>query len=128
MPARNQARGFPRSGRAIRSCLLYTSVRVGYNAPEIEDAFPYVTLAKELGLKVCLNFMKTYGVSAELFGEKARAAAAAGAGIIYCVDSAGSMFPEDVRRYLTAARELCNVTLGFHGHSNLCLLYTSRCV
>jgi 4-hydroxy-2-oxovalerate aldolase len=94
-------------------------VRVGYNAPEIEDAFPYVTLAKELGLKVCLNFMKTYGVSAELFGEKARAAAAAGAGIIYCVDSAGSMFPEDVRRYLTAARELCNVTLGFHGHSNL---------
>ena len=27
-------------------------VRIGYNAPEIEDAFPYLTLAKELGLKV----------------------------------------------------------------------------
>ena len=45
-------------------------VRIGYNAPEIEDAFSYLTSAKELGLKVCLNFMKTYGISAEAFGEK----------------------------------------------------------
>ena len=94
-------------------------VRVGYNAPEIEDAFPFLTLAKELGLKVCLNFMKTYGISAEVFGEKARDGAAAGADVIYCVDSAGSMFPEDVRKYFTAARERCDCELGFHGHSNL---------
>src|SRR5271165_2762350 len=78
-------------------------VRIGYNAPEIEDAFPYLALAKELGLKVCLNFMKTYGISADTFGEKARAGAAAGADLVYCVDSAGSMFPEDVHRYLSAA-------------------------
>src|SRR5580700_3037513 len=31
-------------------------VRVGYNATEIEDAYPFLTLAKDLGLKVCLNF------------------------------------------------------------------------
>jgi 4-hydroxy 2-oxovalerate aldolase len=94
-------------------------VRIGYNAPEIEDAFSYLTLAKELGLKVCLNFMKTYGISAETFGQKARAGAAAGADVIYCVDSAGSMFPEDVRKYFRAAREHCDCALGFHGHSNL---------
>jgi 4-hydroxy 2-oxovalerate aldolase len=94
-------------------------VRIGYNAPEIEGAFPYLTLAKELGLKVCLNFMKTYGVSADVFGEKARAGAGAGADVIYCVDSAGSMFPEDVHKYLTSARERCPCELGFHGHSNL---------
>jgi 4-hydroxy 2-oxovalerate aldolase len=94
-------------------------VRVGYNAPEIEDAFSYLTLAKELGLKVCLNFMKTYGISAEAFGQKARTGAAAGADVIYCVDSAGSMFPEDVRKYFLAAREGCDCELGFHGHSNL---------
>ena len=34
-------------------------VRVGYNATEIEDAYPFLELAKDLGLKVCLNFMKT---------------------------------------------------------------------
>jgi 4-hydroxy-2-oxovalerate aldolase len=94
-------------------------VRIGYNAPEIEESFSYLTLAKELGMTVCLNFMKTYGISAETFGEKARAGAAAGADTVYCVDSAGSMFPEDVRKYFNAARERCDCELGFHGHSNL---------
>jgi len=94
-------------------------IRIGYNAPEIEGAYPYLTLARELGLKPCLNFMKTYGISAETFGEKAREGAAAGADVIYCVDSAGSMFPEDVHKYMSAARERSEVSLGFHGHSNL---------
>jgi 4-hydroxy 2-oxovalerate aldolase len=94
-------------------------VRIGYNAQEIEEAYPYLALARELGLKPCLNFMKTYGISAEAFGEKAREGAAAGAEVIYCVDSAGSMFPEDVRKYMSAARDRCQGRLGFHGHSNL---------
>jgi 4-hydroxy-2-oxovalerate aldolase len=94
-------------------------IRIGYNAPEIEDAFRYLTLAKSLGLKVCLNFMKTYGISAKAFGEKARAGEEAGAGVVYCVDSAGSMFPEDVRAYMSEARDRCRHELGFHGHSNL---------
>jgi 4-hydroxy 2-oxovalerate aldolase len=94
-------------------------VRIGYNAPEIEEAFSYLTLAKELGLKPCLNFMKTYGISPEAFAEKAKAGAAAGADIVYCVDSAGSMFPEDVHKYFSAARDRCECELGFHGHSNL---------
>lgn len=94
-------------------------VRIGYDASEIEQAFPYLTLARDLGLKPCLNFMKTYGISADRFGDKARDGAAAGAEIIYCVDSAGSMFPEDVRRYISAARDRSPCELGFHGHSNL---------
>lgn len=94
-------------------------VRIGCNAPEIEEAFSYVTLARDLGMIACLNFMKTYGISPHSFGEKAKAGAEAGAEVVYCVDSAGSMFPEDVRSYLAAARELCPCELGFHGHSNL---------
>ncbi|MFZ0319351.1 MAG: hypothetical protein WAL56_09505 [Candidatus Sulfotelmatobacter sp.] len=94
-------------------------IRIGYHAPEIEEAFSYLTLGKELGLKVCLNFMKTYGISAEMFGEKAKAGAAAGADVVYCVDSAGSMLPDDVHAYFTAARDRSDCALGFHGHSNL---------
>jgi len=94
-------------------------VRIGYNAPEIEEAYPYLSYARDLGLVPCLNFMKTYGVTPAQFGEKARGGEAAGAEAVYCVDSAGSMFPEDVRSYLGAARELCQCALGFHGHSNL---------
>jgi 4-hydroxy 2-oxovalerate aldolase len=94
-------------------------VRIGYNAPEIEEAYPYLTLARELGMTPCLNFMKTYGISPKAFGEKAKGGADAGAEVVYCVDSAGSMFPEDVRKYLGAARDRCQCQLGFHGHSNL---------
>lgn len=94
-------------------------VRIGYNATGIEEAYPYLTFAKELGLVACLNFMKTYGVSPAQFGEKAKHGAAAGADIVYCVDSAGSMFPDDVSRYFEAAAEHCQCRLGFHGHSNL---------
>lgn len=94
-------------------------VRIGYNAPEIEQAYPYIELARSLGLIPCLNFMKTYGVTPEDFAAKAKGGESAGAEAVYCVDSAGSMFPEDVRRYVTATRELCNCAIGFHGHSNL---------
>jgi len=94
-------------------------IRIGYNAPEIEEAYPFLTLARDLGLIPCLNFMKTYGISPESFGEKAKGGADAGAEVVYCVDSAGSMFPDDVRRYVSSARERCQCQLGFHGHSNL---------
>lgn len=94
-------------------------VRIGCNATEIEEAYPYLTMAKELGLKPFLNFMKTYAISSAEFAGKAREGAAAGADGIYCVDSAGCMFPEDVRRYIAAARDRCECSLGFHGHSNL---------
>lgn len=94
-------------------------IRIGCNAPEIETAFPYLTLARELGLTPCLNFMKSYGISAEVFAQKAKSGAKAGAEVIYCVDSAGTMLPEDVRRYISAAHERCDCNIGFHGHSNL---------
>lgn len=94
-------------------------VRIGCNAPEVEQSYRYLELARKLGLIACLNFMKTYGIAPDEFAAKARAGECAGAEVIYCVDSAGSMFPDDVRRYLSAARSSCDCALGFHGHSNL---------
>lgn len=94
-------------------------VRIGYNATEVEQAYPYLEFARDLGLIPCLNFMKTYGVTPRQFGEKALGGEQAGAAAVYCVDSAGSMFPDDVRRYISEARQRCQGALGFHGHSNL---------
>lgn len=94
-------------------------VRVGYNAPEAEKAYPYLEAARKLGLIPCFNFMKTYGVTPQGFAEKAKGGVEAGAEVVYCVDSAGSMFPENVRAYFEALHEICNCTSGFHGHSNL---------
>src|SRR5208337_3552593 len=104
--------------RSARSAGL-DFVRVGYNAPEVEQAYPYLEFARELGLIPCLNFMKTYGVTPKQFGEKALGGEKAGAAAVYCVDSAGSMFPDEVRGYVSEARQRCQCALGFHGHSNL---------
>jgi 4-hydroxy 2-oxovalerate aldolase len=93
-------------------------VRVGANADEIEQAFPYVDLARELGLDAFVNLMKTYGIAPEAFAEAAGGAHAHGARGVYVVDSAGGMMPAEVARYMEAAAGI-GIDLGFHGHSNL---------
>jgi len=97
-------------------------IRIGQNAPQIHDAFPFVEEARRLGMIPCINMMKSYGVTPDRFGELTRDSAEAGAEVVYCVDSAGSMFPSDVRNYFSAARERTSCRLGFHGHNNLMMV------
>lgn len=94
-------------------------VRVGQNADEIEEALPFLSIARDLGLEAFLNFMKTYGITPERFAEHAVRAAELGAAGVYVVDSAGGMLPAEVRAYVEAARAATGIPVGFHGHSNL---------
>jgi len=95
-------------------------VRVGYEVTEIDLARPYVDHAKNLGLDVSLNPMKSYAVTASEFGQIAeRVEGWASVDILCVVDSAGSMLPDEVGEYTQAAREHCSLALGFHGHNNL---------
>jgi hypothetical protein len=71
--------------------------------------------------RVFLNFMKSYSVSPEIFGEQVAKVAGWGVDGVFLVDSAGGMLPRDIRSYLKAARDFSSVPLGFHGHDNLCL-------
>jgi len=102
-------------------------VRFGENAMDIENTFPYVERARKLGLIPCVNMMKTYGVSPEVFAEKTRLCAEAGSEVVYCVDSAGGMLPDVVGQYFEAARSVTDCELGFHGHNNL-MLGVANCV
>jgi 4-hydroxy-2-oxovalerate aldolase len=95
-------------------------VRVGNDADRMEAAWPAVARARDLGLEVFVNLMKTYGIAPEAFGEVAREAAARGAAGIYVVDSAGGMLPAEVAAYTEAALAAApGLAVGFHGHSNL---------
>lgn len=96
-------------------------VRIGTNITELDEAEPYIALAKKLGLTVSSNLMKSYAVPPAEFGARARQAADYGADVVCLVDSAGGMLPEDVKAYLAAAQERTDVRLGFHGHDNLCM-------
>lgn len=94
-------------------------IRVGTDVTGIADSRRYLARAKERGLFATANLMKSYAVPPEQFAEAATQAAEYGADVVYLVDSAGSMFPEDVEAYLSALRAASGVQFGFHGHDNL---------
>jgi 4-hydroxy-2-oxovalerate aldolase len=96
-------------------------VRIGTNITELAAARPFIALAKELGMLVSYNAMKSYAVPPAEFGRCAALARQWGADVVCLVDSAGGMYPEDVESYLCAARAACDARLGFHGHDNLAL-------
>jgi len=96
-------------------------VRVGTNATEVEKSQPYIEHAKKLGMEVMANYMKSYTLPPKEFAKNALKSQSYGAEIVYVVDSAGGMFPEDVRAYYDAVREVSDIPLGFHGHNNLML-------
>ena len=64
--------------------------------------------------------MKTYAVSVSEFSQiAARVQGWQSVDTICVVDSAGCMLPDEVASYVRAARQSCNLGIGFHGHNNL---------
>ena len=96
-------------------------VRVGADVTKVEEARAPIERAKELGLLVSYNAMKSYAVTPAEFGPLAARVHDWGADVVCLVDSAGGMCPDDVTAYYQAVRDRGDVPLGFHGHDNLCL-------
>lgn len=94
-------------------------VRVGTNVAEADQGAPFVARAKEHGMLVAANFMKSYALPPRELAEKAKLAESFGADIVYVVDSSGGMLESDVDEYFAAVRDATSVPLGFHGHDNL---------
>ena len=93
-------------------------VRIGTNVTEISQSKEYIEKAKECGLEVMANYMKSYVATEEEFREGVRLSRSYGADIIYVVDSAGGMCPEDIKKYFGVIQEE-GMRAGFHGHDNL---------
>jgi len=95
-------------------------VRVGTNIEAYAEAEPFIARAKHHGMFVCANFMKSYVSTPADFARYALAAERFGADLVYIVDSAGGMFPEQIADYVDAVRSRSqSLRLGFHGHHNL---------
>lgn len=104
-------------------------IRVGTNVTEVDSSAPFIALARDRGIEVYANFMKSYALSSEEFGCLAARSADFGASMVYLVDSSGGMLPNEVRSYLQATRsEAPGVDLGFHGHNNLGLAVANSLV
>lgn len=96
-------------------------VRIGTNATQTEKALPFIEKARELGLWVSCNLMKTYAISKYQWVQYSDKLVKAGAECIYFVDSAGGMLPDEVGEYVEAMKSFYDVEVGFHGHNNFLL-------
>lgn len=96
-------------------------IRIGSNIDDIEQNRIYIERAKEHGMIVTYNAMKSYAVSPLQFAKSAKQMSDWGVDIMYLVDSAGGLLPNDVEEYFKATKQETGIALGFHGHDNLCL-------
>jgi 4-hydroxy-2-oxovalerate aldolase len=96
-------------------------VRVGTNVSEVNTSEKFIRKAKELGMFVSANFMKSYAMEPRKFAEMARLTQQYGSDVLCVVDSAGGMLLQDLEDYFRAVQEACDIPLAFHGHNNLML-------
>jgi len=95
-------------------------IRIGTNVEDYKKAEEFIELAKKLKIFVCSNYMKTYLVSPKKFTKYVRFSKNMGSDLVYIVDSAGGMFPEELEAYDKQIKyENIKIKLGFHGHNNL---------
>jgi len=105
-------------------------IRVGTNVTEWRKMEDYLRLADEHGLTVCANFMKTYAANPEKIEHISSKVSEWGAEVVYVVDSAGGMLPNEVEDYIGAAVSGVegDATVGFHCHDNLKLSVSNSLV
>ncbi len=95
-------------------------IRIGSNIDQIEDSKKFIELARDLGIEVFANFMKSYTQTPQKFAKLMKQSYEYGAELIYLVDSAGGMLPKELIEYIYEANNLePKIPLGFHGHNNL---------
>jgi 4-hydroxy-2-oxovalerate aldolase len=94
-------------------------IRIGTNVTQLEQAEEFIKRAKDLGIIVFSNLMKSYAVDSLEFAKKVKQVYVYGADAICVVDSAGGMLPVDVREYIKIVKNETGAKIGFHGHDNL---------
>lgn len=94
-------------------------VRIGTNVNEVYKSELYIKKAKNLGLEVMANYMKSYASTDKEFEDNVRLSKQYGADVIYIVDSAGGMPSQMIKKYYEIIKGVGGVKVGFHGHDNL---------
>lgn len=94
-------------------------LRVGADAGDARISLPVVREIKKLGLNVFYSAMKAYLLTPDELVEEGKRLEDAGLDMITIMDSAGTMFPEDVAEYTAKLTKALSIPVGFHGHNNL---------
>ncbi|MGG4454099.1 4-hydroxy-2-oxovalerate aldolase [Brevibacillus porteri] len=96
-------------------------VRVATHVTEADVAKQHIELGRNLGLKTVGFLMMAHMAPIEVLVQQAKLFESFGAEIIYAVDSAGALLPQEVKARIAAMRQSLSCEIGFHGHNNLSL-------
>ncbi|MBQ7543322.1 MAG: 4-hydroxy-2-oxovalerate aldolase [Synergistaceae bacterium] len=94
-------------------------LRVGADAGELEISVAPIKCVKKYGLKAFYSLMKAYILSADELAEEGKALEDAGLDQITIMDSAGTMFPDQVAEYTEKLVKAVSIPVAFHCHNNL---------
>ncbi len=95
-------------------------VRIATQCTEADISEQHFTMAKEMGLEVVGFLMMSHMRSPDFLAEQALLMESYGADVVYIVDSAGAMLPQDAYDRVKALKAvLKQAKVGFHAHNNL---------
>ena len=95
-------------------------VRIGYNAPEIEDAFPYLTLARELGSEALSQLHEDLRhLARQCLARRRERAQRLGPKLFTASTPRAACFLKTCASISAPRATDRQCKLGFHGHSNL---------
>ncbi len=95
--------------------------RIATHVTEADVSAQHIALAKNLGMETVGFLMMSHMAPAGKLVEQAKLMESYGADIVYVVDSAGALLPNEVRERIRALKQSVGVEIGFHAHNNLSL-------
>ncbi|WP_342048061.1 4-hydroxy-2-oxovalerate aldolase [Bacillus sp. OTU530] len=95
--------------------------RIATHVTEADVSAQHIALSKELGLETVGFLMMSHMASVDKLVEQAKLMESYGADIVYMVDSAGAMHPQQVKERIRALRQHVGSEIGYHAHNNLSL-------
>jgi 4-hydroxy 2-oxovalerate aldolase len=94
-------------------------VRVATHCTEADISQQHIAWARERGMRVAGFLMMSHMLGRAALVEQAKIMEAAGAHVVYAVDSAGALVPSGAAARASALREALACDVGFHSHNNL---------
>lgn len=93
--------------------------RIATHVTEADISEEHIMYCKEVGLETVGVLMMTHSVGPEKILEQAKLMESYGADMVYLMDSAGAMIPQDVEERVSTLKRELSIPVGFHAHNNL---------
>jgi 4-hydroxy-2-oxovalerate aldolase len=93
--------------------------RIATHVTEANISEQHIGLAKKLGMDVLCFLMMNHMADVDSMAEQALLMEGYGADVVYVVDSAGTLLPNQARERVARLRERLRIEVGFHAHNNM---------